>query len=85
MSQFAGAVHCSLVAMDNFEKLSWQTNLRVRLTNELILNLSGQGSTAKSRGGDFGRRWSPQGRGRYSDDGYNLRAKLTHLGTNDVT
>lgn len=72
----------SLVAMDNFEKLSWQTNLRVRLTNELILNLSGQGSTAKSRGGDFGRRWSPQGRGRYSDDGYNLRAKLTHLLSN---
>ena len=72
----------SLVAMDNFEKLSWQGNLRVQLTRELILNLSGQGSAATSRSGDFWRRWAPQGRGRYGDDGYNVRAKLTHLLSN---
>ena len=72
----------SLVAMDNFDKFSWQTNLRVRLTNELILNLSGQGSSANSRSGEFFRRWSPEGRGRFSDDGYNVRAKLTHLLSN---
>ncbi len=72
----------SLVAMDNFEKLSWQTNLKVRLSQKLILNLSGQGSGSESRSGDFYRRWSPQGRGRYTDSGMNLRAKLTHLVSN---
>jgi len=72
----------SLVAMDNYEKLSWQTNLKVRLTQKLILNVSGQGSAAESRGGDFFRRWSPQGRGRYTDDGFNVRTKLTHLLSN---
>jgi len=72
----------SLVAMDNYEKLSWQANLKIRLSQKLILNLSGQGSGAESRNGDFFRRWSPQGRGRYTDDGYNVRTKLTHLVSN---
>jgi len=72
----------TLIPMDNFEKFSWQGNLKYRLTNSVIFNLSGQGSTAESRSASFGRRWAPQGRGRSGDDGYNLKMRMTHLLSN---
>ena len=72
----------SLVALDNFEKLSWQGNFRYRLTNSVILNISGQGSSSDSRGADFFRRWSPDGRSKSSDQGYNLKGRVTHLLSN---
>lgn len=69
----------SLVAMNNFEKLSGQANLRFQLTDRVILNFIGLASTSMSRPGDFGRRWSPDGRQRNYDLGVDTKVKLTHL------
>ena len=69
----------SLVPMNNFEKLSWQGNLRVRLGRKLVLNVIGLGSSTDSRPYSLSRRWAPDGRFRSFDDGYNVKIKLTHL------
>jgi outer membrane receptor protein involved in Fe transport len=72
----------SLVPLNNFERLSWQTNLRYRLSNKIILNLIGQGQTSEGRGGGLFRRWSPEGRSFSFNDGYNVKLKMTHLVSN---
>ncbi len=72
----------SLVAMNNFEKLSWQGNLRARVSSKIILNLIALGSISEGASGDFGRRWAPDGRQRFEDDGYDLKLRLTHLLSN---
>ena len=69
----------SLVPMNNFEKTSWQGNLKVRLSRKLILNVIGLGSFSSSRPYNLFRRWSPDGRFRWFDEGYDVKLKLTHL------
>lgn len=72
----------SLVAMNNFEKLSFQGNLRFRLTNKLILNVIGLASMDEGRPYSLFRRWSPEGREQFFSNGYDLKLKLTHLLSN---
>ncbi len=69
----------TLVPMNTFNKLSWQGNLRARLGRKMIVNLIGLGSTSEGRPYDFFRRWSPDGRSRFFDDGYDAKLKFTHL------
>ena len=69
----------SLVPMNNFERLSWQANLRYRASNKIILNLIGQGQSSESRGYSLFRRWSPEGRSFGLNNGYNVKLKMTHL------
>lgn len=69
----------TLVPMNDFEKYSWQGNLKMRLSRKLILNVISLGSSSESRGYNLFRRWSPDGRGFSYDDGYDLKVKLTHL------
>jgi hypothetical protein len=69
----------ALVPMNTFNKLSWQGNLRARLGRKMIVNLIGLGSTSEGRPYDFFRRWSPDGRSRFFDDGYDAKLKFTHL------
>jgi outer membrane receptor protein involved in Fe transport len=73
------AADSALVSMNTFERFSWQSNLRYRVSNKIILNLTGMGSFSESRPPDFFRRWSPEGRQRSFNNGYNLKLKLTHL------
>jgi len=72
----------SLVSMNNFEKYSWQGNLKMRLSRKLILNVIGLGSSEKKRPYRLFRRWAPEGREHEFDQGYNLKLKLTHLLSN---
>ena len=69
----------SLVPMNNFEKTSWQGNLKIRLSRKLILNVIGLGSFSRNRSYNLVRRWSPDGRYRSFDEGYDAKVKLTHL------
>ena len=69
----------SLVPMNNFEKTSWQGNLKIRLSRKLILNVIGLGSFSSGRPYNLFRRWAPDGRSRNFDDGYDAKLKLTHL------
>jgi len=69
----------SLVPMNNFEKTSWQGNLKIRLSRKLILNVIGLGSFSSSRPYNLVRRWAPDGRYRSFDEGYDAKMKLTHL------
>ena len=69
----------ALVPMNTFEKLSWQGNLKMRLSNKFIVNLIGLGSSEEGRPYSLFRRWEPDGRPHNFDDGYNLKLKLTHL------
>jgi len=72
----------SLVPMNNFEKLSWQGNLKYRLSNKIILNLIGLGSSTEGRFSSTARRWSPDGRSFSFDNGYDVKLKMTHLLSN---
>ncbi|MFT4603435.1 MAG: outer membrane receptor protein involved in Fe transport [Rhodothermales bacterium] len=69
----------TLVPMNNFERLSWQANLRYRASSKIILNLIGQGQSSESRGYNLFRRWSPDGRSFGFNNGYNVMLKMTHL------
>lgn len=69
----------SLTPLNTFEKFSWQGNLRVRLSNSLILNVIGLGSFGKGRDGGQFWRWAPNGRPRTTDNGFDTKLKLTHL------
>ncbi len=72
----------AVVPMNDFEKFSWQGNLRYRLTDVITLNLNGQGSnsTSDDLGGRYlGYRWNPEGIPTFTDDGYNAKLKMTHL------
>ncbi|NNF04996.1 MAG: TonB-dependent receptor, partial [Rhodothermales bacterium] len=72
----------SLVPMNTFERISYQGNLKFRLSNSIIFNLSGLGQYSESRPYDFFRRWSPDGRTNSSNTGYNVKLKMTHLLSN---
>ena len=69
----------SLVPMNTFEKLSWQGNLRIRLTDNIHMNVIGLGSTEESRPYNLFWRWAPEGRTINYDQGTDLKLKLTHL------
>jgi outer membrane receptor protein involved in Fe transport len=69
----------SLVPMNNFSRLSWQSNLKYRVSRKIILNLIGQGQASESRGYSLFRRWTPEGRSSSFNNGYNVKLKLTHL------
>jgi hypothetical protein len=70
-----------LVYMDDYEKFSWQTNLHLRVSSAINVTASGLGSFTQSRiNGEFlFRRWAPDGRLQFFDDGYNAKVKMTHL------
>ena len=72
----------SLVPLNNYEKFSGQGNLKFQVTRNMFVNLIALGSTSQSRSGDFGRRWSPDGRQRSFDDGLDTKVKFTHLLSN---
>ncbi|NNE47500.1 MAG: TonB-dependent receptor [Rhodothermales bacterium] len=72
----------SLVPMNTFEKLSLQGNVRIRLTNRIIVNLIGLGSIDTGRSADQGRRWVPDGRQAFDNNGYDFKIKVTHLLSN---
>ncbi len=69
----------SLVPMNTFEKLSWQGNLKLQVTNKVIVNLSALGSTSERRPYDVFWRWNPDGRRHEYDRGNDFKVKLTHL------
>jgi hypothetical protein len=69
----------SLVPMNTFEKLSWQGNLRFQVTNNVIVNVVGLGSSEQRRPYDLFWRWAPDGRREEFDRGNDLKVKLTHL------
>jgi outer membrane receptor protein involved in Fe transport len=72
----------SIVALNNYRKFSYQGNLKLTLSNRMIVNLIALGSTAEGRSGDFSRRYSPEGRSRFFDDGLDTKVKFTHLLSN---
>ena len=72
----------ALVPMNTFEKISLQSNLKMRVTDRISVNLIGLGSFSDSRPYNFGRRWAPDGRTQSTDEGYDLKMKVTHLLTN---
>lgn len=72
----------SLVPMNTYEKLSWQGNLRFQVSNNLILNVIGLGSSEEGRPGNVFWRWAPEGRTVNLDRGADLKLKLTHLLSN---
>lgn len=72
----------SLVPMNNWEKFSWQGNLKLRLSRSLLVNVITLGSKTESRPYSLFRRWSPEGRNFAFDDGYDVKLKLTHLISN---
>ena len=72
----------TLVPMNTWQKLSWQGNLRVQLTNKMFINLIGLGSTSEANdlGGRYQfYRWNPSGVPQVFDDGLDLKLKFTHL------
>ncbi len=72
----------SRVPLNNFEKFSWQTNLKLTLTPKMLVNVITLGSTSNGRSGDYGYRWNPDGRQRFDDFGLDTKVKLTHLLSN---
>lgn len=68
-----------LFPMDTYEKLSWQANLKYRLSSAFNLSLITLGTNEERREYDFSRRWSPDGRPLITDDGYDAKVRLTHL------
>ena len=73
------AADSALVPMNNFERLSWQANVRYRLNRNMILNFVTLGQSSESRGYSEYRRWSPDGRSNSYNDGNDLKVKFTHL------
>ncbi len=73
------AADSSLVPMNNFERLSWQANVRYRLNRSMILNLITLGQSGESRDYSLFRRWAPDGRGYNFNRGRDVKLKLTHL------
>ena len=72
----------SLVPMNTWQKLSWQTNFRVQLTGNMILNVIGLGSRTEANdlGGRYQYyRWAPHGVPQVYDNGIDLKLKFTHL------
>ena len=70
----------SLVAMNAWQKYSWQTNVRIRVSERSFVNLIGLGSrTMGSAGGYQFYRWNPGGMGSYRDSGMDTKIKFTHL------
>ncbi|MEM9666688.1 MAG: carboxypeptidase-like regulatory domain-containing protein, partial [Bacteroidota bacterium] len=78
----------SLVSMNTNEKLSWQGNLRVQVSNNMILNVIGLGSWSQADDLGIGNgrylpyRWNPDGIPTFTDIGYDLKLKFTHLVNN---
>ena len=72
----------ALVPMNTFEKISLQGNVKLRVTDRVSVNFIGLGSFADSRPYNFGRRWAPDGRSQSTDEGYDLKMKVTHLLSN---
>ncbi|MEM6337417.1 MAG: TonB-dependent receptor, partial [Bacteroidota bacterium] len=78
----------AIVPMKQFEKLSVQGNLRFRLRDDMIINLIGLGSTQTQD--DLGLfdgrylpfRWNPDGLPTFTDDGYDVKLRFTHLLSN---
>lgn len=70
----------SLISMNDYEKISWQGSLKYRLSDKVILNLSGLGSsTYGDATSDLFFRWNPEGIPSFNDTGYDVKLKLTHL------
>jgi len=72
----------AIVPMNEFEKYSWQGNLKLKLSQNMTLNLIGLGSISRSDdlGGRYlGFRWNPEGIPQFKDDGYDAKLKLTHI------
>lgn len=69
----------SLVAMNNYERYSWQANLRLRLNRKMILNFITLGQSAEGRSASSYRRWAPDGRSYNFNDGFDAKIKFTHL------
>lgn len=72
----------SVVPLNNFRKFSYQGNLKLTLNSRMLVNLIALGSTSQSRSGDFSRRYSPEGRQRFFDNGLDTKIKFTHLLSN---
>ncbi|MDE2835049.1 MAG: TonB-dependent receptor [Bacteroidota bacterium] len=72
----------TLVPMNTWQKLSWQGNLRVQLTDHIFVNLIGLGSSSEANdlGGRYRHyRWNPGGVPKVFDNGLDLKVKFTHL------
>jgi outer membrane cobalamin receptor len=69
----------SLVPMNNFERYSWQANVRWRLNRKMIVNLITLGQSSESRGFSHYRRWAPDGRSFSFNNGLDAKIKFTHL------
>ena len=74
----------SLVAMNPYDKLSGQVNLRYRLGRNMAFSLVGLGSYATGNDLGIGNdryqrfRWNPGGVPQFYDSGYNVNLKFTH-------
>ena len=72
----------TLVPMNTWQKLSWQGNLRVQITDRIFVNLIGLGSSSEANdlgGGYQFYRWNPAGVPKVFDNGIDLKLKFTHL------
>ena len=69
----------SLVAMNPYDKLSGQFNLKFDISSSISMNLIGLGSMTEGQNYSHGWRWNPEGRPSYYDQGYNLNLKFRHL------
>ncbi len=70
----------TLSPMNSWQKISWQSNVRMQLTGNMILNLIGLGSVSEGLSGSYQHyRWNPDGLATYFDDGTDLKLKFTHL------
>ncbi len=77
-----------IVSMSEFEKFSWQGNLKYQLSGKVFINLIGLGSSEISDDLGGGRltpfRWNPEGIPTFRDRGYDTKIKLTHLLSNST-
>lgn len=75
----------AIVPMNSSEKLSWQGNLKIKLNQDMTLNVIGLGSFSQSddlgigNGRYTGFRWNPGGIPTFNDDGYDAKLKFTHI------
>ena len=72
----------ALVPMNNYERLSWQANMKIVLGRNKFMNLITLGNSSEGRDADFGMRWAPDGRQRNQDLGWDAKVKYTHLISN---
>ena len=73
----------SLVALNDFEKISGQTTLKLKVNDRMNASVTALGSRAVGNSGDFfSFRFNPDGLGRFQDDGLNVNAQFTHTLSN---